>query len=201
MNEKCNQCSRQMQPVHGQNHLACYDCNTFSFPISGPTEIYTAHCTGKATAFQCPKCYDNDLQVGILHGTQVATCKNCRGFVIDSNSFGALATTMRDQYQGPEDKPVMVDQYALSEIVNCPACFNPMHSHPYHGPGNAVINSCIACELTWLDYGELGTIIRAPGQRATGELTCEHRETQTMRDRFQFQHQKRIGLTDLLGDL
>lgn len=208
MNEQCNQCSGPMQLVHGQSHLTCYDCNTYHFPTSGLAEPATVQCTGKQTDFQCPKCLDQALQVGMILNTQVATCVNCRGFVVDSNSFGHLAIALRQQYQGPEDTPVMVDQHALSEVANCPACLNPMHSHPYHGPGNAVINSCIGCQLTWLDHGELGTIIRAPGQRYSGtsaphesELLRSKFNQQAMQGRYRVRNTVGQTLFDLFGDL
>jgi Zn-finger nucleic acid-binding protein len=39
-----------------------------------------------------------------------------------------------------------------------------MATHPYLGPGNAVIDTCSACELIWLDYGELTQLVEAPGR-------------------------------------
>jgi hypothetical protein len=39
-----------------------------------------------------------------------------------------------------------------------------MEVHPYYGPGNVVIDSCSACDLIWLDHGELKQISDAPGR-------------------------------------
>ena len=39
-----------------------------------------------------------------------------------------------------------------------------MDVHPYYGPGNVVIDTCSACDMVWLDYGELKQITDAPGQ-------------------------------------
>jgi hypothetical protein len=39
-----------------------------------------------------------------------------------------------------------------------------MSTHPYFGPGNVVIDNCEACELAWLDFGELAQIVDAPGK-------------------------------------
>jgi hypothetical protein len=39
-----------------------------------------------------------------------------------------------------------------------------MSTHPYFGPGNVVIDNCEACELVWLDCGELRQIVDAPGK-------------------------------------
>ena len=46
-----------------------------------------------------------------------------------------------------------------------------MSTHPYFGPGNVVIDNCEACELVWLDFGELKQIVNAPGKdRGTREM-------------------------------
>lgn len=45
-----------------------------------------------------------------------------------------------------------------------------MDVHPYYGPGNVVIDSCTACSLIWLDYGELQQMTDAPG-RDRGRMT------------------------------
>jgi Zn-finger nucleic acid-binding protein len=37
-----------------------------------------------------------------------------------------------------------------------------MHTHPYAGGGNIVIDNCPRCALNWLDVGELEQVARAP---------------------------------------
>jgi Zn-finger nucleic acid-binding protein len=32
------------------------------------------------------------------------------------------------------------------------------------GPGNIIIDMCVACNLIWLDYGELIKVVEAPGK-------------------------------------
>ena len=34
----------------------------------------------------------------------------------------------------------------------------------YYGPGNIMMDSCAACDVVWLDYGELRQVIDAPGE-------------------------------------
>ena len=113
----------------------------------------------------CPVCSDANLQVASINGTQACGCANCQGFLIDSISLGIIINVLRAEYQGTIDKPVMIDTKELEKIMNCPACFDKMYTHPYHGPGNVVVNSCSGCQLNWLDAGELAKIIRAPGRR------------------------------------
>ena len=46
-----------------------------------------------------------------------------------------------------------------------------MATHPYYGPGNVVLDSCGACDLVWLDFGELKQIVDAPGKdRSTRQM-------------------------------
>ena len=121
--------------------------------------------TGNELEFYCPVCDDQQLEVATLHGTQVCACKSCFGFLLDGESLGFLITGLRATYKGPDDKPVMINPRELDETMNCPACFQTMYTHPYHGPGNVVVNSCSGCQLNWLDQGEFAKIIRAPGRR------------------------------------
>ena len=121
--------------------------------------------SGKELDFFCPVCFDQKLQVAELEGSQACACSACQGFLIDSISLGTLISVLRAQYQGADDKPIMLNSMELEKKFDCPACFQPMYTHPYHGPGNVVINSCSTCQLNWLDAGEFSKIIRAPGRR------------------------------------
>ena len=175
MTTECPKCSNAMNQVHGQTHHHCAGCNTFAFDKAIDETLEPIKATGTETDFTCPKCVTTNLEVGTIAETQAAFCGNCRGYVIDSGSFGFLATSLRQAYKGPDDKPVLIDQKALNESVNCPACLTKMHAHPYYGPGNSVINSCSECKLTWLDHGELSTIIRAPGARQPAAAPVDSR--------------------------
>ena len=120
---------------------------------------------GKSTDFLCPMCPDSNLSVCELHGTQVCGCGSCAGFLIDGASLSDLVIALRIDYRGKQDKPELLDSHELDQFIACPPCGNRMYTHPYHGPGNVVINSCSDCKLIWLDAGEFGKIIRAPGKR------------------------------------
>jgi len=161
----CGSCSGVMLPVYGQSHFHCQGCNTYDFPtgINQTEESITP--TGKKTGFDCPRCQVS-LEVGTLNGgVQVCFCQNCRGYVVDNDTFGHLAITLRGNYSGADDKPTPIDPKQLDDTQTCPACLYKMDAHPYYGPGSVVIDSCIHCRLVWLDHGELGRIIRAPGPR------------------------------------
>jgi len=121
--------------------------------------------TDRMTEFRCPVCEEQNLGVGTISGFQVCYCHGCRGFVLPQKDFQDLVNVLRATYPGPEDRPVPIDQMELHQKRNCPACVQPMETHPYYGPGNAVIDSCRFCGLVWLDQTELVTIQKAPGRR------------------------------------
>ena len=106
--------------------------------------------TGRVTQFHCPSCVDVALEVGKLAGVEVLFCLQCNGFVMDNETCGGLIGNLRAMYTGPDQMPKPLDQGALEVQVSCPACCEPIEVHPYYGPGNAVIDSCIHCKLVWL---------------------------------------------------
>ncbi|WP_147867210.1 hypothetical protein [Stieleria maiorica] len=96
---------------------------------------------------------------------RVCFCTACRGYVIDSGCLGVIVHELRAHYRGPDADPVPLNQDELAEQRDCPACAQQMETHPYYGPGTAVINSCSDCKVTWMDHRELASIIRTPGFR------------------------------------
>ena len=150
----CHVCHTPVQTIQG--HLLCVTCEKIchqEFQFSG-----------NEVEFLCPVCVDRRLQVAETNGTQVCACPECSGFVIDSESLARVISAIRREYEGKE-QIAPFDSAQLDEVRNCPACYKPMQTHPYYGPGNAVIDSCIGCHLTWLDGSELSKIKVAPGIR------------------------------------
>ena len=43
----------------------------------------------------------------------------------------------------------------LKRVIQCPKCNRRMDTHFYAGPGNVIVDTCDACDLIWLDRGEL----------------------------------------------
>ena len=161
----CENCNATLTPVGGQNYHRCDVCQSYQFPTDIESAEDSIKPTGKLTAFQCPKC-KQALEVGSLRGmVDVCFCPNCRGYVIDSETLGSLVNELRQAYQGPDDTPRPLDSRELDQPVVCPACRETMDAHPYYGPGNSVLDSCIHCKLAWFDHGELARIVRAPGLR------------------------------------
>ncbi len=95
----------------------------------------------------------------------VEFCRECHGVLLPNEVFAAIVNRRRARFRGPDADPSPLDARELDRIVACPECGLRMETHPYYGPGPAVIDSCGRCRLIWLDRGEMHTIETAPGRR------------------------------------
>jgi len=161
----CSHCHSEIVPAEGQDVAACENCGHLEFTASVNVTKDGVVLSDQTTSFDCPVCSGQKLVVGTIDQCQLAACPDCHGFVIDSASLGHLIAHRRATYRGADDRPIPMNQRALDIRRACPACAQTMQVHPYHGPGNSVIDSCPSCQLTWMDCGELDQIIRAPGVR------------------------------------
>ena len=53
--------------------------------------------------------------------------------------------------------------FTTSSRIACPKCRARFETYAHYGPGNVVIDSCVPCDLIWLDFGEMRQIVDAPG--------------------------------------
>lgn len=150
---------------------------------------------GQQTDFLCPRCIETNLQVGDLFETQVCYCDTCYGFVIDRVSLGELVDKLRAAYDGPDDAPIKIDPAELHMVCHCPACFEPMDTFNYYGPGNVILDGCETCKLMWLDENELSKIIRAPGRREI--RTSNNHESELLR-RALYQQAESDGMAGMM---
>ena len=162
---KCDDCPGSLFAIPNRDYSRCDDCGKhfFSKALDDPEEPVAL--SDEPVGVSCPKCV-SELRFAELHDRwRVCFCENCRGFVIDSGCLGSIVYELRAAYQGKDADPVPLNQSQLLDQWDCPACHERMETHPYHGPGTAVINSCQGCRVTWLDHRELASIISAPGRR------------------------------------
>jgi Zn-finger nucleic acid-binding protein len=108
----------------------------------------------------CPTC-GSTLWHAVLAATKVDACKTDRGLLVPMGDFEALIDKMRGVHQERE-LPGPVDAEELERKVMCPRCHKQMETHFYFGGGHAVMSTCEACELHWLDGGMLMRIVRMP---------------------------------------
>ncbi len=162
---KCDNCLGPLTKIHNQNYHRCPQCNCYRFPSDLASSVDPIVAVGRTVVAECPRC-ELTLKLGVIHDRwNVCYCENCRGFLIESGTLQVIAHELRANYSSQDDVPVAIDPSELMCARSCPACGERFETHTYCGPGNVVVDSCYDCGLTWLDHGELATIMRAPGKR------------------------------------
>ncbi|PWU02645.1 MAG: hypothetical protein C5B51_20490 [Terriglobia bacterium] len=116
---------------------------------------------GEASRLKCPVC-NSFLANGVVAGHRILSCESCRGILVNMDAFVPLIQELRSRREGAAVIQDAADRKALDRRLQCPQCGRPMDTHFYEGPGNIILDDCSHCCLNWLDYGELGRIVRAP---------------------------------------
>jgi Zn-finger nucleic acid-binding protein len=166
----CQNCGGAMELSPARGYFFCRYCGSFHFPESkGDDGIRVVSEASDATT--CSLC-NQPLASAILDDAHPARyCRNCRGVLIARKSFAAVVEHRRAWATGTPGPPVLLNKTDLDRKAQCPVCKGRMLTHPYYGPGNVVIDSCVSCELVWLDFGELKQIVDAPGRdRGTRQM-------------------------------
>jgi Zn-finger nucleic acid-binding protein len=149
----------ELSPAHG--FYKCRYCGTFHFPatvddqgvrVLGPTD----------EAVRCPVC-EVAMALAMMEGYQVHHCERCRGLLISRAWFAEIVRRRRAWAESAPVTPIPPDKNALRRTITCPTCRRAMVVDRYYGPGNVVIDGCPACDVVWLDFGELKQIVEAPG--------------------------------------
>ncbi len=153
-----------------RGYFFCKYCGSFHFPDTVADEGVKVLGEGPEP-LACVVCAE-PLAAARLDDTHaVRYCRNCRGLLIARRGFASVVHTRRAWATDVPGPPVPLNRPELDRKVSCPKCRTVMTTHPYYGPGNVVIDSCIPCDLVWLDFGELKQIVAAPGKdRGTREV-------------------------------
>jgi Zn-finger nucleic acid-binding protein len=91
-------------------------------------------------------------------------CGTCKGMLLDRDTFKKMLGFRRAWADGVPEPEGTVDRADLEHQARCPQCQELMDTHPYLGPGAFVIDSCVPCDVVWLDYGEIEKAANAPGR-------------------------------------
>jgi Zn-finger nucleic acid-binding protein len=156
----CQNCGAPLNVVVGQEYTRCEYCGTFAF-LEDPVPI--EEIGDEPAPHRCPLCNVPLVRAQIARW-RMWHCTTCRGLLIQRTDFRALVEYKRSRAFGPPDPIQPFDRSLLERVLHCPVCKEKMETHPYFGPGQFVIDSCIPCEVVWLDYGELRKAINAPGR-------------------------------------
>jgi Zn-finger nucleic acid-binding protein len=145
-----------MAPVAARNYFHCDHCNNFEFP----EETGDGVCVdGEPAHVNCPVCA-KEMQFAVIEGEPVAYCDKCRGFLAPIRTFGMIVFKRRSLHTPNEERFDPIDPAEFKRVLKCPSCQRPMDAHTYGGGGNALVDTCEACSVIWLDAGELAIIER-----------------------------------------
>jgi Zn-finger nucleic acid-binding protein len=96
---------------------------------------------------------------------KVCACESCGGILVQREFLGQVVRRARAEWDRNDSPSRPLDPAELQRRVACPVCHEVMETFAYAGPGCIVVDSCNACDLTWLNGGELLRIAAAPGKR------------------------------------
>ena len=161
----CPNCGALMQLDKGLDSWSCVYCKSVYYSQKNEDNVCVLHET---SALACPVC-SVPLAEAAIDGHKLFYCTRCRGSLIPVPVFVSLVDELRAKQGGAFAVSPPADPKELQRQINCPQCGRQMDTHYYGGPGNVVIDDCAACELNWLDKGELARIVRAPEEFAQEE--------------------------------
>ena len=195
----CRNCGAPMELFERRRYYSCAHCGTFHFietPAVDGVQVL------ERSAMACPVCGEGLARSLLDEAWVVEHCERCRGLLMARATFAEAVGRRRARETGPGVPPVPLDRRELKRSMPCPSCGERMDVHPYHGPGNVVIDSCSRCDLIWLDHGELNQITDAPGADRGRRPPPPDRETPSAAPtRMWTGGRRRISLADVFDDL
>lgn len=176
----CQKCGGNTEAVAGQDYYHCRYCT--SLLIVKDVSVDRIVPTGTLLEHSCPVC-SQAMQTGLIEKQRALYCMTCYGVLLRHGDFGTIVAERRARRAGMEPaEPRPIPEGAYARRIECPTCQKTMDTHPYYGPGNVVVDTCVDCGFVWLDHGELKRIEDASWTRAadpsawtTAPLTDEAR--------------------------
>jgi Zn-finger nucleic acid-binding protein len=142
----------------------CGHCGTLVCPEPAADGL---RVTGER-GHDCPICRQALRRATIDDRETIEVCERCKGLLMSRRGFAVTLTARRRAAQTPSVTPTPTDRADLQRRIACPNCAAAMIADWYYGPGNIVIDTCPVCDLVWLDAGELGRAVDAPGPDRRG---------------------------------
>ncbi|MFK8014789.1 MAG: zf-TFIIB domain-containing protein [Gammaproteobacteria bacterium] len=153
MDTNCKNCGATLSFEFLDNRLKCGYCDTIHVPCLRE-ELGIDLASNVQSEDQCPLCSE-PLSHGKINEWHLLVCSECRGLLVSRQDLLNIIVYSREQSVVTDRKPDAIDASALTRVLDCPSCETPMKAHPYFGPGDFVIDSCVSCDRIWLDGGEL----------------------------------------------
>lgn len=145
------------------DYFTCEFCGRLHFP---EPNVDGVRVLGELVEARCSLCSDELVHAAVA-GVRVLHCPSCRGLLIPIDGFLLVLQHLRYTNSGAAAPPRTLCRRELERQVACPRCHRPMHTHPYAGPGNIVIDNCTPCGVNWLDQGELRRVVSTPESQYT----------------------------------
>ncbi len=152
-----------MDLIESRRYFQCRHCSTFHFPHSVEADGIRIIARTPGTP-ACPVCKVPMHTALLDEDRSIHFCDTCRGVLLPRGTFAAVTSKRRAWASGLPAEPVPLDRGALARELVCPSWQRRFETYPHYGPGNVVIDNCTACDLIWLDFGEMKQIVDAPGR-------------------------------------
>ena len=151
-----------MEKIQEADGRSTERCNSFNCP-ENPRNKSIPPEMGPPTGEMCPVC-SLPLVHAVIANVLVQCCTECRGMLIPMQVFLHITETLEfpEEVEPVEPWPGSSDP---ERKILCPRCHTRFDTHPYRGNGHTIVDSCIVCNLIWLDRGELIEITRTPDAR------------------------------------
>ncbi len=142
----------------------CDHCRTLVCPEPAADGVRVTADAG----YKCPVCRQALARAVMDDREPIQVCGRCKGIFMARRAFAVTLVARRRAAPNASVIPVPADRGDLGRRVACPQCGSAMLTDWYYGPGNIVIDTCPACDVVWLDAGELTRAIDAPGPDRRG---------------------------------
>lgn len=160
----CRNCGAPLTLAAFSHVAQCLHCGSRNVLTQDERGTDRIVWSGDSANMDCPRCAEQLVHAS-LDSHPAKACPDCHGIMLTNAAFGSLVRKRRAEFRGADRtlRPMDLDQ--LSDPIYCPECRWTMEVHPYYGPGNQIIDSCVRCGLVWIDSGEMTAIEQAPGRR------------------------------------
>jgi Zn-finger nucleic acid-binding protein len=137
----------------------CAHCGSLVCPEPAADGVRVTGEQGHA----CPICAVPLTRAVLDERDAIEVCERCKGILMARRDFAVTLTARRRTARTPAITPTPADARELERRIACPNCNARMITDWYYGPGNIIIDTCPACDLVWLDAGEMRRAVDAPG--------------------------------------
>ena len=140
----------------------CWQCGYCSTLVCPEPVADGVRITGEPGR-NCPVCRLALVRAVMDDLEPIEVCDRCKGIFMARRAFAATLLSRRQAADTPSVTPAPVNRAELDRPLACPQCRGSMLTDWYYGPGNIVIDTCPACDVVWLDAGELTRAVDGPG--------------------------------------